>query len=314
MTDLGSNGLLHPLLKAVQRDRDLSLEIRGNYFNVYFRGFSIAKVDRKENGAYRNTIHRRFCPKELGSPTAEVRQADETQLDQQRKPVNAPYNMFEWSPANLEQFLKWLPFVKQRVLELRGQANELEVEQWLIRAASREELMTGCKVEYLAIDRQCAQEDEVGKPDVFAFFWPHIGRSKNSKASLAVIEVKHLLNPETEYVHEQLWRYHRYVCKNMNELAKELETIARQKVKLGLLRKPIGDLKLNLNPGSVKYVAAFADFNPFSKYMVRLKNHLREMSLKGDEELSFVRQFELFQIGFGLWASNGKSGTELTKA
>ena len=46
MRDLEQDGPLHPLLKEINRDRDLSLEIRGNYFNVYFRGYSIAKVDR----------------------------------------------------------------------------------------------------------------------------------------------------------------------------------------------------------------------------------------------------------------------------
>lgn len=43
------NGLLHSLLERIREDSTLCLEIRKNYINVYYRGGSIMKVERKIN-------------------------------------------------------------------------------------------------------------------------------------------------------------------------------------------------------------------------------------------------------------------------
>jgi len=40
------DGILHPILESVHRDRDLVLEIRWNYINLYFKGHSLLKLSR----------------------------------------------------------------------------------------------------------------------------------------------------------------------------------------------------------------------------------------------------------------------------
>lgn len=54
--------LLFKALKGYKGELDLAF--RNNYFNLYYRGNSVAKIDFKKDGDYKITIHERFYPDE----------------------------------------------------------------------------------------------------------------------------------------------------------------------------------------------------------------------------------------------------------
>jgi hypothetical protein len=321
MEDFGANRTLYPLLEAIKRDRDLALEIRDNYVNVYFRGYSIAKVEKNDDVNYRITIHNLFCPPELGLPANQVAAADETQLDQPdlieqpEAPMGrAIYNVYVWrAPNDAAIYVRWLPFVKQRALELRRYANELEVEQWVIRAGSREAMLAqGCKPDYLAIDRQAITPDRRGRVDVLGYCW-RFPRQQNQRVPLVVLEVKHLLNNEIQDVQDQLWMYHEWVSDpaHLAALADELEMVAKQKAQLGLLRPEVATLRVDRNPFTIRYAMVLVDYNPRSELLPRLKQKLVQKHLEGGRSEQFVQQLELFQLGFAMWERHRKSGEDL---
>ena len=62
MSDL-KQGKLNKLLRIVQNDSTLCLEIRNNYINVYYRGGSILKVLKKASG-YSIKFDCNYCVKD----------------------------------------------------------------------------------------------------------------------------------------------------------------------------------------------------------------------------------------------------------
>ena len=261
---------------------------------------------KKNSEGYLCWLHEVFAVEELGSPVQ--RASSEQPVDSCAEPAGR-YLAFSWSaPNDVQKFIELLPVVKQRALELRKWADELEVEQWLIRAASRE--AEACNVEYLAIDRQCTTPND-GRADILGYYWQCGGRRRGQSVPLAIIEVKHLLNNEIQKVHDQLWRYRGWAQGNLDLIAEELQVIAQQKAKLGLIRDEFATLRVNTDPRTIRYVIVLVDHNPFSTLRPLLTENLRQMSQKGDAEAAFIDQLELFHLGFGMWRSYGKSGREL---
>jgi hypothetical protein len=52
MRDLKEGGSIHCFLEAVKRDDTLSLEIRDNYVNIYYRGGNLFRITPKEPSSY----------------------------------------------------------------------------------------------------------------------------------------------------------------------------------------------------------------------------------------------------------------------
>lgn len=48
-------GILNPILNYVRKDATLSLEIRNNYINIYYRGGSLVKIKEDTSFGYYNT-------------------------------------------------------------------------------------------------------------------------------------------------------------------------------------------------------------------------------------------------------------------
>jgi hypothetical protein len=300
MEDL-QKGLLKPLLDEVQVDRDLALEIRENYINIYACGNSIPKVEPLGDG-YRCTLHPRFVVEELGQPVGKVREDDET-----AEPGNkAEYVIFAWREKDdVDNYVKNIPLIKQRVAKHRATANEIEVEQLLMRTGSSEARERNkCNVEYIAIDRQIADVDTGGCIDVLGVFWSFTGRNKLDKqVPVCIIEIKHLLNNEIQEVHEQLWRYRELWHEDTNRIADEVESIASQKAELGLLRSQFATLRVNRDPLTAKFVVVLVDHNPHSDNMSILQSNATDFASQSEAKRAFIKQLEIFRVGYGLWRS-----------
>lgn len=68
--DCLQHGFLKPLITRVKEDKDLDLQIRDNYINVYFKGNSLLKLSPIKDSEYKVELHQKFrtgfdVPKEL---------------------------------------------------------------------------------------------------------------------------------------------------------------------------------------------------------------------------------------------------------
>ena len=54
------DGFLLPLRQRVVQDKDLDLQIRENYINIYYKGNSLLKLSEATGNRYRPEVHSKF--------------------------------------------------------------------------------------------------------------------------------------------------------------------------------------------------------------------------------------------------------------
>lgn len=264
-------GVLSPLLEAVHGDRDLVLEIRNDYLNVYFRGHSLLRLE--ENGrCYPFSLHDKFRVEALCGLSSLSNQED------------------------TKQFVEAIPEIKARILGLRKSANEIECEQMLIRANNCEPHLN---TDYFIIDRQLVTEDGRGRFDLVGIFQPHRSWAHGGPLPLALLELKLGLNADIQTLHEQLGQYYESVSANLADIAEEAEVLLRQQLQLGLFRQPsgrlaaLGRVSISRDINDVRFGIVLVDYHPESTLLGKAEEQLGK--------LHFRDQIDIFHVGFGLW-------------
>ena len=266
-------GFLSEITKRVKSDRDLNLEIRESYINIYFKGNSLLKL--AEVGAlprYKVDIHKKF-------------------LDG----INIPLELAE---SNVHQFMPNIPLLKENIIRYGQRSIELEYEQMIIRANNFEPRNN---TEYFIVDRQYTVKE--GRFDLTGIHWTMQGRQKNRKASVCLMEIKFALNQDIQLVHEQLAKYYEPIKTNAAQIAKEMEGVFKQKLELGLYGHPINRLN------AMKTLSFSGDINDF-QFILILVDYNRNSRLLAREKLgklAFTKQIKVFYSGFGMWQHNVSS-------
>lgn len=264
------SGFLSALMDQVHRDRDLDLEIRDNYLNIYFKGNSLLKLDEVRSGQYRVDIH----PKLSG---------------------NAQFQDLV-DEASVQAFLAQIPRIKENIIRYGKSSLEIEYEQMIIRANNYEPRNNS---EYFIVDRQVVA-GKAGRFDLTGFYWPRAGRRSNQVVPVCLFEVKFALNQDIQEVHGQLERYYQAIGERSQEIAAAAQTILRQKLELGLFNHSPEQLAalstLTLSPALADYqlILILVDYNPNS----RLFDPTRLA------ELPFANQIRVLRTGFAMWGSN----------
>ena len=198
------SGFLAGITKKVIADSDLTLEIRDNYINIYYKGNSLLKLSESISGRYKADINEKF-----------------------RDGLDIPLDFVDQETT--AKFLKNIPLLKENVIRHGKHSLEIEYEQLIIRANNFEPRNNS---EYFIIDRQYV----VGKQrfDLTGIFWDRKARRKGQEVDLCFIEVKFALNQDLSEVHNQLKGYYEAIRTRAKNIAEEGETIFRQKLELGL--------------------------------------------------------------------------------
>lgn len=163
-------GVLSPLLRRVKADRTLSLELRADYINVYYRGGSLLRVSRADGGYVAFFDGQYFGAGELPSelPPAQLR-----------------------GPLDVAAWLEALPRLKHAMDLFLGSIpkEERDVQQRLVRennigTAARSTDYYICDIEYATAH---------GRFDAIAVHWPSTpsDRKRAHGRRLVLIEVKY---------------------------------------------------------------------------------------------------------------------------
>lgn len=265
------SGTLLPLLKLIQRDRDLIAEIRDDRLDVYCKGNCLLGVQPKGVGPYRIQSHAKFWSQK----TVDV-----------------------LTQAEVASFCKdKIPHIKQRIAEHSSKGKEVEFEQMLIRSCNLEAL----NADYVAIDRQGLAEDGAGRTDIVGVFWPGDTRAFDKALSPALIEVKYGLAGGVEGLAEQIRRYYDDLKPKITDFVGGLKAQLSQKARLGLLsglskgaQSKVQSLSISPRIEDLRVVIALVDYNPRATRLD--KEALRK--------LEFASQIDLFHLGFGMWKKN----------
>ena len=276
LNSLGS-GFLSGLTQRVIADKDLDLEIRENYINIYFKGNSLLRLSEITSERYRPVVHPKFLKGlTLDDFTDEV---------------------------TVQNFLSLIPTIKENIVLLGKSSLEIEYEQMIIRANNYEPRNNS---EYFIVDRQYAA-GHAGRFDLTGFYWDRIGRRKGQVVPLCLIEVKFALNQDIQKLHEQLERYYLAVEDRAPMIVTEAQWIFRQKLELGLFIQPkyrldaMKTLEFSPDIHKFQFIILLVDYNPYS----------RLFDLDTLSRLTFANQIRIFQGGFAMWGRDFKSLPEL---
>jgi hypothetical protein len=264
------SGFLSPITEEVKCDHDLSLDIREGYINIYYKGNSLLKLAEINSLIrYKAEIHPKFL-----------------------EGVEMPPELTE---DTVPLFIANIPRIKQNIIKHAQGSLELEYEQMIIRANNYEPRNN---TEYFIVDRQYVLQE--GRFDLTGIYWGRQGRQTNREASVCLMEIKFALNTDIQLVHEQLARYYEPIRYNAATIAEEMETIFRQKLKLGLYNQSperisaMKTLNFSRNIEDFQFILVLVDYNPNSSLL----------AMEKIRELPFASQVRVFHTGFRMWWHN----------
>ena len=172
-------GILRPLLRRVHEDDTLDMHIRAEALNVYYRGVSVLKVNRKSKGLYEFFFDPKYFEDgQLGSGGSPRRGLGGS------KTIKTHEDCEQWVaslPLLKDSMDRWLTLVKS--------AREREAQQLFVRENTWDE--AGARAtDYFVLDVEYA--DGVGRADVVAMRWPstRADRVGTGPHRLALVELK----------------------------------------------------------------------------------------------------------------------------
>jgi hypothetical protein len=259
-------GFLAPILDKVRADKDLDLQVRDGYINIYFKGNSLLKLTEKSSDLYAVDIHQKF----LGG--------------------------FELGPftdnRSVQAFVSRIPEIKENIIIHGKSSLEIEYEQLIIRANNQEPRNT---TEYFIVDRQYTETGQ--RFDLTGIFWSREGRNRNRKALPALIEVKFALNSDIKNIASQVEGYYTSISEKIEDFAVEIKNLLVQKIDLGLFKDTqnrldaMKQLKISTDPNDIQIILGLVDYNPASKLL----------DYGPIKALPFANQIRIFRSGFGMW-------------
>lgn len=267
--DALQHGFLKALTETVRHDKDLDLQIRHNYINIYYKGHALLKLMEKHPTHYAITIHSAFTQ---GVPLLPL-------IDD----------------ATTHTFVHAIPQLKANIIQYRTSSLELEYEQLFIRANNREARNT---VEYFLIDRQYVMGN--ARFDLTGLFWDRTQRKPYQTVTPCLMEVKFALNTDIRTIHRQIDRYYQYVKHHSHAIAAEMETLFHQKLALGLYQQEqqrlemMKTLRIAPHIDDFQFLIILVDYNPNSQLFPKAAR----------EQLPFASQIRIFSSGFAMWKEN----------
>lgn len=261
-------GFLSPVLSLVTGDKDLDLQIRHGYLNIYYKGNSLLKLTEKRGNRYGVEIDPKFTGEERVTELID--------------------------PESTAAFIARVPHIKERIIEVGRFSLETEYEQLIIRANNQERRNAS---EYFIVDRQYA----VGQArfDLLGIKWARGGRGKNLIVEPCLMEIKFALNTDISKVHHQLDSYYRLIAVNIEEITADIECSFKQRLELGLYDQPANRLaamkKLQISRSieDFQFILVLVDYNP----------HSRHLDLDKIAALPFADQVRIYYSGFAMWES-----------
>ena len=198
---------------------EYSLQLRENYFNIYYQGNSLSKVIPNRNGTYTAEIHERFLTDRI------LENLKKYSVVKKTTGKKSDYVRLTIQPQNLHQFFQRsnINRLSSKIREVHN-GEEITFEQVLITDNPPQK-------EFIIIDRQVADHENKAQMDLLSLRRDSIDKPFH----FLVIEVKLGRNTELrEKVGRQLNEYVDHIRKHINDYATCYKKNYRQKKQLGL--------------------------------------------------------------------------------
>ena len=274
-----SSKILKPILDYVHRDNSLTIEVRSNYINIYYRGGNILRILEKNTG-YNFEFDLRYI-KQKYSDAREM-------ISKLPKHVAVRDNAQEWSDK--------IPAIKAEMdtYFVTHKKTEREFQQLVVRENNIGGIAK--KTDYYI----CDIEYQVGDTRIDLVAAKHTGIGKYR---LALIEMKYAdsaLGGKSGIVDHVRKAYEYLLANNIDELKKEMHDILETKRKLRL----VDDLpaKFTFTDEKTEFIFLLANHKPASISLDTELNKLEKESFYADFcKMADLKLATASFFGYGLY-------------
>ncbi len=238
---------------------EIELSLRQNYFNLYYKGNSLAKVNFEPDGKYELVIHKSFFEKTSA-------EKDERFLIKKNDDGTYVHLMVEKGLLHPLLQKKYLAEFCSRVKK-KNYSEELTLEQMIITDnLSRDDL--------LIIDRQVTDTKLKGRLDLLA-----LKKVEGNRFRFIVIEVKLGNNKElSSSVAGQLEGYIQHIEEHFEDYKTCYEKNYQQKKSLGLVENPFDTIEIV--PG-VRGMVVVSGYSGIARKSIKeLKKHHPSLAIQ----------------------------------
>ena len=282
---------LHNLLKYVQEDYTLDLELRGNEITVYYRGGALLSIEEKDGTFNWKPLDSKYKIGKTHMPTAKVEDID---------------NYIPQAKHIIDKYIVCGP---------KNHLGEKEIQQLVIKENNYSQ--NSNDTDYFIVDMEYQDRDR--RFDLIALRWDSTStKRKSNNVSLAIIEVKQgikairttiskkgKISPGLKQHQEDFNKFIEDPTRK-KEFMDDMLIVFKQKCELGLVKaNKIKDLKEDSElvlVGDLDFICLLANYKTASD---NLKNELAEM-----EDCKF---FTSSYMGYGLYSHNIINKEEILK-
>lgn len=229
--------------KIIQSGFEYDLQIRDNYFNLYYKGNSIGKISYSlETELYKINIHNKFINNEIVDRFKPIRKGTYLEF---RLPEEKLHPLFSTKNLiSMGQKVKTTDFQEEIIFEQMLMTDNINRNDFII------------------IDRQVIDKTSKTKMDLLALV-----KKENNDYQFCVIEVKLGNNPELRgAVIDQVKKYINRISINFEAYKGCYEKNFEQKQELELLNK---ELKVNIIPGA-EHIVVVLGYSGIAEESIRI--------------------------------------------
>jgi hypothetical protein len=300
MTALKEGGILFPILKAVQTDKDFIMEIREDYINIYYKGGSILKLTRQGN-EYTASFEIKYAkdnPKRM-----EVEECLKTNK------ITALDEAEKW--ADNIRFFKSIMDYHSSIAA--NETLEKNIQQLIVQENNN--WRTSNSTDYFIIDFEYANTQYDTRFDLVGLFWEgdrNIRRNPKD-CRLVIIEVKYgdksLVDKSGLTAHIKKAEKFLDDEKRVKDFKEEMVTIFKQKRELGVLNiENPHEVPIEAIDDSIDFLFIIAGHNPGSTVLKRELDNMKTETKKTNVQFA-TSSF----AGYALFKENIKTFDEFMK-
>ena len=298
--ELESGGLLWPLVRFVQQDTSLDLQIRHESINIYFRGGSLIHIEPNKPKGYGFKFDPNYM-KKLPSVLKGIKQ------------VVAALPKVVLDEVSLQSWLEALPMLKQ-AMDHYGPSEERDAQQQIVWTNNRSSVARSTDWFVCDVEVTLGPNVDPANPnksiDMIALHWQSKGavRKKNQGLDWALVEVKYGLKAlsGTSGLDAHLKDYQKAISspKWVNELRNELWQGFNLRKDLKLItgvggKKFDGSLEKNSLSANPKIMFVLANCDPDSRKLSKWITELdQSLSQPEKDQLIFMQSC---LMGYGLY-------------
>jgi len=251
---------MRPVIKLLNNSYgEFSLQLREDYFNIYYQGNSAAKVRFNAGGTYSAVIHYKFVEGISENLLESLNKYSDIKQNVDSR-NSAGYYTFKIKPNNLHGF-----FQRAHLQRLSGNirkvhnGEEITMEQVIVTDNPPNQ-------NFIIIDRQVADHEDFARIDLLG-----LKRDSDNKYHFVAIELKLGRNPELkEVAGAQVSGYVEHIRAHIADYSRCYENNYSQKKKLGAFDEEVpgmlpDSIEINTDVGSVKGIVISSGYSRLAK-------------------------------------------------